>query len=226
MIQVLTQEEGLDRFTALDHAAGEHLNQSKQHLTEAFLALDEIREHSLYTYGGFEDWASYCEGFIDQYGVSRSLMYENLAIVRKAKRAGILAPEIREFSLPTLKPWFETGGPIQSYDRYTGEVKALDKDVLNALPEGSDLSSRYGALVREKATEQEPASLVRRTVQDIMNVQTYTFYPFYRDGVRVGIKCIVDARDRFDEYFIFISGNFPQNVYDMIDKALKIQEQQ
>jgi hypothetical protein len=205
-LDILTPERGLVLFQELNLCAEEHLANSKNELTAAFVALDLIREHMLFSYGGYNDWRGYLNDFLDQNGTSRSLGYENLAIVRIARASTFSAQDILDYGLYTIKPFFERGSPVLDYDRATGEIKELAQNVEEMIPPGDSLGERYGTWVKEYAEQGAPGRIVRQNLREVTNERTFKFAPYYANDRWCGLHCYMENPDgTYEEKFIYFA---------------------
>lgn len=200
---ILTDKEGLAQFQHLDSKASNHLKLSKMNMTEAFICLNGIRDRALYTFGGYNDWRSYYQDFLDHNGVSRSLGYENLAVTRLAARAGFSDDEIRHYELYTIKPYFEHGGPIKKYDRATGKIQELvplydsDGNLVEIPKEG--LSVWFGEYVKDRIDANLPPSEVRKQVSQDTQSTEIRFTPFFQEGELKGMSWYYEKGDEWEE---------------------------
>lgn len=185
MSEISTQ---LEQFQALNEIASGFLQRSKQEFTKAFLALNKIREESLFAFGGYDSWNEYLDDFLDHNGVSRSLGYENLAPIRIAKRCAFSDDEIESYGLYTIKPWFEKRGPILKYNRRSGNIEEVHPEIEAKLPPGDSLNLRYGQYVKDQIVEGEPPSLVRKNIQKELAAFQAKFVPYHIDGKMMGIQ--------------------------------------
>jgi len=201
--EVMTPENGLKIFQELDALAAKHLEKSKNELTSAFVALNMIREFAYYSFGGYDDWRSYFDDFLDHNGVSRSLGYENLAIVRLAIASGISENEVMGYGLYTIKPFFDRSSPIIEYDRATGEILQISDIVEKLLPEGDCLNTRYGEWVKDMADQGEAPKLVRKRLRDATEGTVISFAPHFKEGKWVGLQCYREyGEENYEEHFI------------------------
>lgn len=215
-MRLITQDEGLALFQALNHQAEEHLHNSKDAFTSAFICLNRIREQALYTYGGYDDWGSYYDDFLAHNGVSRSLGYANLATTRIAKRCGFSEDEIQNYGLVALNPWFEKG-PIVRYDRATGEVLAVDESIFGLLESG-ELSQSYGEYVKEHVKAGEPAALVRREIAAMLQKGSITFEAYYHKGIPAGLRWYTNC----DSGLLLFASTIPDDIWNEMCKRLKV----
>lgn len=208
-MRALTKTEGLAEFQRLDAIAGEYIESSKVALCKAIIALNQIRERGLFSYGGYEDWASYLEDFRKHRGISRGLVYERLKVARLAKSAHFTDDDIEEIGLTTIKPYFETGGPVLRYNRRTGEIIEVDPQIVPKLPEGETLGERYGEYVRTQVDAGEPASLVRHRLQDELKKKKIMFMGGYRDMELCALTWTREEGDDYDEGTILLKPTKP-----------------
>ena len=222
---ILPRDEALKRFQELDAYAAKCLDDSKDQITQAILALDTIRSEGLYLQGGYQDWKSYLKDFMDQNGVSRSLAYDNLAVARLASRAGITQEEVQGFGIYPLKPFFEKGGPVLEYDRNTGEILQIAEPVADELPDGEDLSLRYGEWVRENIDEGDPSSVVRSNVKSKIGGLAYSFVPYYESGSWTGMFWSREEGENYKEGYLWFRPNqqeMPTDVKEEMFRLLKV----
>lgn len=223
-MEITKLDERLQMFQTLDMVAAECFNKSQEELSKAIVALNAIRENALYLDGGFETWNDYLSNFLGTNGISRSLVYENLAVARLASGAGFNENEIVEYGLYTLKPWFSRDGPILEYDRKTGEITKVVAAVEEKLPDGDNYSSRYGEFVRQRVGEGEPPSLVWKAVREEMCGTEISFGCYVSDGKVTGLSWNMERDGQYSEGDIRFTckPGVPEEVEDRLLKMLDV----
>jgi len=176
----------LTRFNALNEQAIELLTISKNKLTEAFVALDTIRSERLYVEGGFRSFEEYLTWFSENYGISRSLLYENLSVVKKAYLAGFSYVELIEYGLVTLKPWFAPALVQVQKDRLEIKSPELKQKIQGSLKD----------FIVENTDPQTPARLVRETIEGLGGKTKIVYTPIFYDD-HYGLKWTHGADEGF-----------------------------
>jgi len=152
---VLGEGEGRELLTQFEDLAANHIRRSADELTIGIIYLNAIREHDLFTYGGYEEWGPYLDDFKAQRGFSRSLIYENLKVARLAMGGMALnEDEVLMLGIPRLKPVTRL---VKVYNRETGEITQLASGVADKLAEfpGETDGQRLGEWVRENLNPEE-----------------------------------------------------------------------
>lgn len=187
---LLSREEQTELFRRLEAQASECFYLSKNVITEGFLILNRIRTERLFVHGGYTDWKSYLESFLDHNGISRSLVYENLHVLRLASAAGFTNDEIAHFGMYAIRPYFESGAlkPIQDYDRATGEITVLQPALMAKLPQTDDITSAYGSFVKSLIQPGDPPAMSRTNLAIEMESEIVFFSPVLEDGKTVNIE--------------------------------------
>jgi len=223
-MRALTKQEGLALFQKLDAEASRSIEDSRTLLCRAIIALNRIREGGLFTFGGYEDWASYLEDFRKHNGNSRGLVYEDLKVARLAKGAQFTDEDLLEYGIKTIKPYFETGGPVIRYNRRTGEIMEVVPEIVPELPEGDTLGERYGEYVRSRVEAGEPASIVRHRLQGDLGKKKISFMAIYKDMRLNGITWAVEEGNNYVDGTIVFKPlkNIPEDVELEILRLLRI----
>ena len=127
----MTEGEGRELLTRFQDLAANEIRRSTQALTVGIMHLNTIREHRLFTYGGYQDWGAYLADFKDQQGFGRATIYGNLKVLRLMMGGlGLNEETVLLFGVPRLRPITDV---IKDYNRETGEIESLANGVADKL---------------------------------------------------------------------------------------------
>lgn len=192
--KVLTESERLSLFREMNDAAAKLLENSALNEVQGILILHQIREDALYTAAGYQTWENYIDDFRAHHGISRALLFKNLATVRLASGAGFTPCDIESYGLHTLRPFFDTGksGPIKKYNRRTGEIKAVAAKIEGEMGNGNK-SAGYGKWVKGNITEGAPASVSNAVLREYTRPFVISFFPIIDNAEVCGIEWFIEG---------------------------------
>jgi hypothetical protein len=192
--KILTEAERLKYFQELNDAAARLLENSARNEVQGILILHQIREDALYTAAGYETWENYIDDFRAHHGISRALLFKNLACVRLAAGAGFTPVDIESYGLYTLRPFFDTGkrGPIKKYNRRTGEIKGVTAKIEAEIGNGNK-SEGYGKWVKNNITEGAPASVSNAVLREYIRPFAISFFPIREHGEVCGVEWYIEG---------------------------------
>lgn len=173
---VLTKEEGRKLLLQLENEAANRIKKSSQELSLGILALNKIREHGLFHYGGYSAWNAYLQDFIDQRAISRALAYDNLKVARLALDGmGFTETEFTEYGVYLLRPIV---GKVDTYKRESGEIRALKPGLEERLPPAETPGKQLAAWTRSEVDPKTdtPKTVRQKLKQDLPHKTEYKFY--------------------------------------------------
>jgi len=185
---IKSEEEGQSLLLDLERHAVSHIRVSSEALTRSILCLDAIREHSLYSYNGYDDWGSYLRDFLDQYGLSRSWAYEYLKVARLAMGGMGLSPqELLNYGIDAIKP---VTNLVQDYNRVTGEIRQLVPGVEEKLNGGDEPGEKLASFVRKRIASDESSATVKNLLKaELPTEAEYGFgWVYNSEGHKVNIR--------------------------------------
>lgn len=184
---ISTEEEGRQALSLLQETATLALRQSKRELETGIICLHLIREHRLYSYGGYDDWRAYLSDFLDSESISRSLAYDLLRVVRLwTNGCGLSLDDLPGFGLYTARAaLYKT---VEKYDRSTGEVIAVNPYLTTKLDGRGSLGEQTGRWVIEHVPPGVSAVMVSQVTASVTNKLYVTFKPVRQAGKIVDVR--------------------------------------
>ena len=189
---------GLAYLNHAEQQATLHYLRSQEHYTKCILWLHIIREHELWTFGGFKNWSQYIENWIATGAKGRTMVLDSLKAVRLWTGPTInrLPAELTQYEegISSIEPLFDPkNGMVEDYNNRTGEIEKLRDEWEVKLP-GNTMGEKIGSFIDELPKDTTKVN-TRDLVRDEIPEEKIELYPWWKDGKVVGIVFKMYTKD-------------------------------